>query len=536
MHARSPRFLALGIFVLLVGCSRCGDGSSRGVAGPLSRVVPRAADAVILVPNVGRVGEKLTALQKLELVDFVAPTLGATSGRALVDGLVRQVGIDPRSREDLEKAGLDSGGGAAVVVLPEDVVYLVVPVKDATAFQERIAQLAKRVAGSALVSRVEADGIAVTRFATAEGAPPRVALAQHDKWAFVAAGPGAARVAEFAALPPEKSLDQDPVFAGSRARLSGDHAAVAFIPGGSRFLPQGTVAGITLAASLGLSGLTVRADAPWPDRLEVLQAITPQPGAPDLSGYLPRDAVAVARYSGDPARLEQYWPHLVGPSVTRALQNARFDLKAEVLDNLKPGAVASLSLSPGARMTGMPALDMRRTNPFDYAHLTVVAEARDGQRVAGTLQRVPPMAKRLGAELTPAERGGLPVLLTRYGAGEGAHLAAVGTRLLMAAPEARLLEGLERLKGAAGPAPLSTQLMTAMDGKGLAVVVDLRKLSDAVRALPPEAWGIGGFAIKPATVRWLDAMHELTAVVATVTAKEKAIQAELTLQLEVKRP
>lgn len=536
-HMVSPalRLLALGLLTLLAACSRCGSGRPGAREESLARLVPRTADAVVLVPDLGRLGARLAELQRLEAVDFVAPLAGARDGKALVDALVRQAGLDPRSRAGLERAGLDPARGMALVLLPGDAVYSVLAVKDARALEETAARLARQLSGAGVASRAEERGVTVTRYATAEGAPPRLALAVQGGWAFLGAGPAAARVAELVALTPEQSLEGEPVFTAGRARLQGEHELLAFVPGGSRYLPQGSVPGVTLTASLGLTGITVRADAPWGDEPEVLQALTPQPGAPELSGYLPADAVAVARHAGDPAQLGQYWPYLVGPQVTRAVQAAGFDLEAEVLRNLRPGAVASLSLAPTVRMSGMPALSMRRTNPFLSTHLVLVAGARDAAQVAATLEKVPPVARRFGAELTPEQRGGQRVLLTRYMAGEGAHLAGVGDRVLVAAPESRLVEGLARLRAAAGPAPLSTQRMAALEGKGLAVVVDLHKLADAVRALPAEAWGIGGFALKPTTVRWLDALHELTAVEASLTAKERAVQAELRLRLEARK-
>jgi hypothetical protein len=51
-----------------------------------------------------------------------------------------------------------------------------------------------------------------------------------------------------------------------------------------------------------------------------------------------------------------------------------------------------------------------------------------------------------------------------------------------------------------------------------------------VKALPPEAWGIGGFAIKATTVRWLEGMGDLRAITVGVNRKDKAVQAELTLR------
>jgi len=78
---------------------------------------------------------------------------------------------------------------------------------------------------------------------------------------------------------------------------------------------------------------------------------------------------------------------------------------------------------------------------------------------------------------------------------------------------------------------VAEDLRGALKDPVLGVVVDLRRLSDAVKALPSEAWGIGGFAIKATTVRWLDATDDLRAVTLGLSEKEKALQAELTLWL-----
>ena len=52
----------------------------------------------------------------------------------------------------------------------------------------------------------------------------------------------------------------------------------------------------------------------------------------------------------------------------------------------------------------------------------------------------------------------------------------------------------------------------------------------AIRNLPTSAWGIGGFAIKATTLRWLDAMDDLRAVTAVAYAKDGAVQLEVDLR------
>jgi hypothetical protein len=48
--------------------------------------------------------------------------------------------------------------------------------------------------------------------------------------------------------------------------------------------------------------------------------------------------------------------------------------------------------------------------------------------------------------------------------------------------------------------------------------------------MPSSAWGIGGFAIKATTIRWLDAIDDLRAVTAGLYAKDGALEVEVDLR------
>jgi hypothetical protein len=282
---------------------------------------------------------------------------------------------------------------------------------------------------------------------------------------------------------------------------------------------------------LGERAVTLRMDTPWPDTKESLAALAPRE-APELLGYLPEDSFFVARYRGDPAQLGGVWPYLVGPYVTRAVQESGFDLKGEVLDKLEPGVVAGVALSPSVNLgSGVPSLDLRRTNPFRFVHMVVVGKAKDAASLPPTLEKVPSISQRFGAEVKPEDVKGQRVYFTSYRQGEGAHFAAVGDKVVLAAPRSRIEAALPRLAAAPGNNPVAEDLRGVLQGPVLTAVLDLRRLSDAVKALPSEAWGIGGFAIKATTVRWLEATDDLRAVTLGLSEKEKALQAELTLWL-----
>ncbi|HSP78939.1 MAG TPA: hypothetical protein VLQ93_10440, partial [Myxococcaceae bacterium] len=351
-----------------------------------------------------------------------------------------------------------------------------------------------------------------------------------DGFVLVGAGPLVSQLSTYATLPPEKSLVQEPLLAASLKRLPAERDFYAFLPGGIGFLvPAGVTQAVTVTGSLGERAVTLRVDMPWPDTQESLAALAPRE-APELLGYLPEDSFLVARYRGDPSQLGGLWPYLVGPHVTRAVQQANFDMKAEVLDKLRPGTVAGVSLSPSVQLGGgLPDLDPRRTNPFRFVHLVAVAEARESADVSSTLEKVPPIARRFGAEVEPQELDGQRIYFTSYRQGEGAHFAAVGDKVVLAAPQARLQAVLQRLQGKPEGSPVAQELRGALQEPVLGVVLDLQRLSKAVKELPSHAWGIGGFAIKATTVRWLEAMDDLRAVTLGLSQKEKAVQAELTL-------
>ncbi|MFY0580259.1 hypothetical protein ACN28S_43805 [Cystobacter fuscus] len=134
------------------------------------------------------------------------------------------------------------------------------------------------------------------------------------------------------------------------------------------------------------------------------------------------------RYQGDATRLNDFWPYLTGSFVARAVQDSGFDVKGELLDRLEPGSVAGVSLSPTVQLgAGLPSLDPRRTNPFRYVQLVAVGDGKDAAGLASLLEKLPPVAKRFGADIQPTDVNGQRVYLTTYARGEGAHRPRWGT-------------------------------------------------------------------------------------------------------------
>ena len=140
-----------------------------------------------------------------------------------------------------------------------------------------------------------------------------------------------------------------------------------------------------------------------------------------------------------------------------------------------------------------------------------------------TLEKIAALAPKFGAEMSLRERpDGQKAMITTYAQGEGVHFAPKGELVFFASPVQRL----DALVKSAGAGTVSLE-----GNDALAVSIDLNKLSASVRALPESAWGLGGFAIKATTVRWLDATDDLKRVTINLGAKDKVVQARVVLTL-----
>jgi hypothetical protein len=522
------------VLLVLAGCSRCGEklGVPGAKATNPARFLPRDAQASLVVPDLGALGEKLARFQNLKLANFVAQLQNAQSAEAYVSSIMRQVGVDLRSRQAMEAAGIDPARGAGAAFLGGDRAFSVLAVKDEKTLRDTFSKLARDRLGASELAEQKVPGGSLVTFSRPGAQQPALGLLFTEGYALLGAGAMVPQLSTYATLPANKSLAEEPLLSASLKRLPAERDFHVFLPGGIGFLvPAGTTQAVTVTGALGERAVTLRVDMPWPDTKESLAALAPKE-APELLGYLPGDSFLVARYRGDPAQLGGVWPYLVGPYVTRAVRESGFDLKGEVLDKLEPGVVAGVALSPNVNMGGgVPSLDLRQTNPFRFVHLVVVGEVKDAASLPPTLEKVPSIAQRFGAEVKPADVNGQRAYFTSYRQGEGAHFAAVGDKVVLAAPRSRLEAALPRLAGPPGDNPVAEDLRGALQGPVLTAVLDLRRLSEAVKALPSEAWGIGGFAIKATTVRWLEATDDLRAVTLGLSEKEKALQAELTLWL-----
>ncbi len=511
--------------VLCCACGKCGKGTPEAASG-VERVLPRAAVAVVVIPNVQVLGERLKGLENLKVAGFSAQLNGFTDAHQWADAVVQQLGIDLRSKEALEKAGLNPSGSAGVAATLDGLTYLVVPVND----EAKLASVLQKLSAARLGAGVALDNkvgeVTVHTFVAAAGASPRLGYVMAGGFALVGTDASVAKLSGWAKLAQADSLSKDVAYAAALARLPKDRELMLYLPSESPAL-QGPVSSATAILSLRPEALTLTVDAPWTGDPKALQMLVKKP-ATDLLGYLPNDAWLVSKFSGDPTHLA-VWVNRLVPQLKRAFEEARFDVNAEVLGNLKPGAVAGLSLAPTVKMGGMPELDLRSTNPFSYAHLTGVTEVIDAQKASATLDAFVTVAPRIGSQISKTDRGGQPVYFTTYSAGEGVHFAAKGPHVFFGSPVGRVDASLKS-EGKATPVA-KPGLKAVLDSRALTVVVDLQKLAAAVRELPSAAWGIGGFAIKATTLRWLDATDDLEAITVGFEAKDGVVQSQLVLSL-----
>lgn len=517
---RGKSSLPLLLLIAVAGCGKCTQSTS---ATPgVERVLPRGAVGVVVIPALGAAGQKLRILEALKVTAFAAQLRGFDDGKGFADALVSELGIDVRSTQALEKAGVDPAGSAGVAALVTGHGYLALPVKDATKFHNTLQTLAARRLGATTPGEKKFGELTVKTFSTGER--PRLGYVLTQGYGLITDGAGIEKLAGLAAMTLSDSLSADKAYAAEVDELPKDRDVVVYLPGGTPLLAQAPFTAVTGSISLTTAGLSVLANASWkgdPAQLAALEPLTSKP----LLGYLPADAFLVTRYSGDPSKLAPWARQVLGHFLNRAFDENGFDWKTEVLDQLQPGVVAALSLSEAPPIDkGMPTLDLRQTNPFTYAHLSGVAASKTPSKVLPALEKIAALAPKFGAEMSVRERAdGQKAVITTYAQGEGVHFAPKGELVFFASPVQRL-DALVKSSG-------TGTVGEGLGNEALNVVIDLDKLASSVRALPESAWGLGGFAIKATTVRWLDATDDLKRITVTVGAKEKVVQAKVVLTL-----
>jgi hypothetical protein len=487
-------------------------------------LLPRTAQAVFLIPRLQSLEPAIEKLELLKLTTLAAQLQGFESGRDLFSAVVAQLGIDFRSPSALAKAGIDPEGAFALVIPSGGEAYAVIPIQDPARFHDALAALARNRIGAAVETVSDIAGQKVTSFAATGSPNPDLGFIARAGFAFVAAAAMVGQLPGHAAIDAEQSLAVEPTLTSALKRSGATSLAYAWLS--PRFARSSSLApsGATLVLDITAQRLRVRGYAPSATG-SILSALEVQPPpSQSLLQYLPDDSFLVARFAGPPDRLGPILQRLLGKAMDRA-----FD---DVLANLAPGAIASLSLAPSAALSSMPALDVRQTNPFHFFHFVALAPVRDREKARQLLSQSPALGSRMGVRIEERQEQGERIYAATYAKGEGAHLALVGQTAAIGSPLKTLLATVERLKSPPGAAqgPLSDpKLRGELDGAAV-MVIDLPRLASSIRSLPTSSWGVGGFAIRAAALRWLTALEDLRGLSVHFSGSEQTLELEVSLQ------
>lgn len=520
----------LAAVLLLVFLGR-GPGRS-GPADPLERF-PANCGGVVVVPELGRLGERLALLPKLKLAQLAATLGGYPDAERFIGELTRAAGVDLRSRDSLLGAGIDPAGSLIVFAPDTGGPVAAVPVADRGKLEAFLEKHAKtRLAAQKRASQ-KAGGHSLTTWSAEGAAAPALAFAFVDSSLFVGANAaGLATLESVLQQAAEGSLAKDERFAAARARLGSNEAFAFACPGSKNAqlldLPYG--AGASLSLSAKEARLSV--DVPLNDALAKRLASLGTPAGAEMLAHVDPAAFLVARVGLDPSALAPLAGMLIPKAYQRALRQAQVE-PADVLASLKPGLLVTMSLAPTANLGTTPAFDLTRTNPFHYLHLQAVGRAQDPGKARGLLEKTLAVAPRFGATVAEGETAGAKTWTFNYHLGEGASIAMKDDLALVTGGPGQLEKLLTRL-GEKAPTALeiAPDAKSSLEKDGLAVFLDVARLSASVRKLPDSAYGIGGFAIKAAVGRWLDAIEEIRSLRLSARVADRTLRAELVLNLE----
>jgi len=518
--------------VALTACSICGRArTSRLDLAELGRRLPRTAKAQLAIPSLRRLAEKLTRLEALKAASFAAQLQGFNDASEYAAALATQIGVDLRSPSEMAKIGIDPDQGAGAALLSDGSVLVVLAAQDAAKLRDAVASFARNHWGAVTEGSASAGGQSWQTFARAGASRNQISLAVDRGIASIILDAQVPELAFFGPSPKtSRWLAEDVSWvdamkgladADAYLRISGDWQI------GSLLLSTATLA-------LDFNRQLVRLRGIAPLAQENTRALEKQQ-ADALAGWLPDDAILMARFAGQPQDLEL----LLGPVWTAKLEDAfataGIDFRVEVLGNLRPGAFASLSLAPTAVLSSVPVLDLRRTNPFRFVHLVAIGTVKNSAQANEVLRRIPGAAPKFGVQFSEKELAARKVFVTSYAQGEGLDFGLIDDKVVVASPLKRLEDTLHQLSLAVPrqPSPFRSELAPYLQRGALDAVLDVNRLSESVRSLPGTAWGVGGFAIKAAMLRWLAALDDVRALTftAAVSRTPQALELELDLLL-----
>lgn len=506
------RSLAALLLVVAASCSRCGGAKSAQSAEAL---VPLSSGAVVSGPLAG------VAQHASALVDSASQLPGGEQLGDIRKGLAAQLGFDPLTREGLLSAGVDPDRGFALALQPTvpPSWLIALPLVKPDAFLQTFDRLARERAGYALRTDEARGDIRIALYARDPQAKQKIGAAVVRGYGLVARGEDpAAAIAQAATRKPAESLAQDTRFVTARARL-GVQDLLVFAPAGSdlpkRFTARALPGDVAVSLSGTDKGLSVKLFAQLPDAQAQELAKTLPGGGSSLLELLPESAPFKLRLGLSAAELvKQIGAASGAQSVREKLDGA----DRKLVEALEPGAVISLATSKTANIAQAIdyGFDFRRKSPFDTIELVALARVADTPRALEALAAIAQALPKLAAK---AVRTGDDWQVT-YAGGQGARF---GIYQVGGKPIAYLLGGgivPEDLKAVARSGNATAAVLWS--DPGAALQLDLRKLSDAVRALPEGAYGNGpqGYVARALVSQVIEPLRPLRLTASALPGKD----------------
>lgn len=510
--------------LVLAGCARC----SRPPPPPPERFLPPDAPSAVVVPVLRAAQEQVGPLSRTALAFPIAADLGPA-----LSALRDQLGFDPLDPKGTAQAGLDPARGAAIALDPGAPPLLVLPAGDGDRLGATVARLARDRLGASQRATLAVNGVEVTVFRPADGAPAALSLAIREGSALIVPGAGGpARIAAAATRPAGASLAGAAPFARARAAL-GPAALLAYVPPASPAWARAAL--VRDGVAVGATGSATRVSARAvlllaPDRREFWRSVV-APGAAasreDLA-RMPPDAFLVGRFDGDVAAVARRVLPLA--AAAGALRRAGIDLEREALALLAPGVAAALRVAPTFQVSTVSrATDLVASDPFQLAHLSAVLHVKDAGAAAALLDRLARAGGRAGISVQ-REGSGAPPRWRIAHRGATLDVALDGERLLVAGGAGRL----QALIAAGAPpyTPPTDAARTALGTGAAGAVLDPGRLVASFRALPQEAYGTGpdAFVMRSLVDRVIDPASRLVAASVRLDLAEAAATIDLTVE------
>jgi hypothetical protein len=494
----------------------------------LERLVPRSAEAVLVVPSPKQALERLrlfaTALSQIPQGEIV--------GQAL-DDLVVQLG-GKGNLEDLPTAlGLDGARPMAAVIAKADSVapeiWLALPVKDRGTLENRIAALAASRFGA-----TEQKTPAATRFVKKDGA--LVAALHFDDraggTALIGFGSKAdALVGASSNLPESASLWRSDDYQSCRRRWSDRDAWLYLAEAGAVRFRLPTTRGSGLGVALGKEGIRARGVALLSTaQSAVVATLVPSSHGSrgSLSGVFGPDAWLRIWIGADLSAIaaspdvDHILPGVLSDPL-RAAGVGAHDLLADVGSEM----ILGLALSKTPSFRAMPSLDPNDANPFDFLVMRAAVRLREPDKAPAILAKVVAAAPRSGVTFRPHVEAGIEVETGTYARGESVSLAVADRVLLITGGPGEMERSLAAVRDpTTDAAPIPANVIATLR-------LDVPMLLAQVEAIPSSAFaGFTGLTLRSAVSRLAAPLQHIGPVTASFAWDSDALVLDTAVPLQ----